>query len=225
MTELPAPPDYHPVDKAIGKTNDPEIAAALRLFASMPPSTGVLANPVRYHHTVTCRETPVELSIRSFGLRGCLLEEDIVTGSVEAMRVIFVGLFGRFPRHDERRAFSLLLSQVFTAAESRVLPTLAKFMKAFPNTPAHVAIQYWAAVRKATQDVGAVNPARPPEALLQDLIRIHLENVAAAATASYMRSLLKRRPGMSGRMLLRETKRFVESISRGDPFRAVFSLL
>jgi citrate synthase len=225
MTELPAPPDHRPVDKAIGKTNDPEIAAALRLFASMPPSTGVLANPVRYHHTVTCCETAVQLSIRSFGIRGCLLEEDIVTRSVEAMRVIFVGLFGRFPRPDERRAFSRLLSQMFTAAESRVLPTLAKFMKAFPNAPADVAIQYLAAVRKATQDVGAVNPARPPEVLLQDLIRIHLENVAAATNASYMRSLLKRRPRMSGRMLLRETKRFVESIPRDDPFRAVFSLL
>jgi hypothetical protein len=183
MTELPARPDYNPVDKAIGKTNDPEVAAALRLFASMPPSTGVLANPVRYHRTVTCCETPVELSIRSFGIRGCLLEEDIVTGSADAIRVVFVGLFGRFARASERRSFSLLLAQTFKAAESRVLPALAKFMKAFPNSPADVAMQYMAAVRKAMQHVGGVNPSRPPADLLQDLIRVHLENVVAGACA------------------------------------------
>src|SRR5207249_3511179 len=131
MSELPPAPEYNPVGKAIEKTSDPEVAAALRLFASMPPSTGVLANPVRYHHTVTCNGVPLELSIRSFGMRGCLLEEDIVTGSADAIRVIFVGLFGRFATAGERQSFRLLLSQEFSLAVKRVLPPLAEFMKAF----------------------------------------------------------------------------------------------
>src|SRR2546422_3371052 len=79
LSELPAAPEYNPVSKAIAKTNDSEIDAVLRLFASMPPSTGVLANPVRHHQEVNCNGVPLELSIRSYGLRGCLLEEDIVT--------------------------------------------------------------------------------------------------------------------------------------------------
>src|SRR6266581_8379271 len=111
LSELPAAPEFNPVSKAIAKTSDSEIASALRLFASMPPSTGVLANPVRYHHPIACDGFPLELNIRSFGIRGCLLEEDIVTGSADAIRVIFVGLFGRFATASERRWFSSLLSQ------------------------------------------------------------------------------------------------------------------
>ena len=53
LLELPAAPEYNPVRTAIGKTTDTEIAAALQLFASMPPSTAVFANPVRYHHTLS----------------------------------------------------------------------------------------------------------------------------------------------------------------------------
>jgi hypothetical protein len=109
LSEVPAAPEYHPVRAAIGKTTDKEIAAALQLFASMPPSTGVFANPVRYHHTIGCSGSPLELDIRSFGIRGCLLEEDIVKNSADAFRVIFVGLFGRFAGVREGRTFSLML--------------------------------------------------------------------------------------------------------------------
>src|SRR6267378_3855390 len=113
LSELPSAPEYSPVGTAIAKTNDSEIAAALRLFASMPPSTGVLANPVRHHLPIACNGVALELNIRSFGIRGCLLEEDIVTGAADATRVIFVGLFGRFASAGERRSFQLLLSQEF----------------------------------------------------------------------------------------------------------------
>src|SRR5881296_116265 len=166
LSELPHAPEYNPVGKAISKTTDPEIAAALRLFTSMPPSTGVLANPVRYNHTVTCNGVPVELNIRSFGIRGCLLEEDIITGSADAARVIFVGLFGRFPGAGERRSFSRLLSQAFEDAGKKVLPELAKFMKAFPSAHVDVAMQYMASIRKATGEVDAVHPSRPAADLL-----------------------------------------------------------
>src|SRR5262245_59662309 len=122
MSELPAVPEYNPVRKAIADTKDSQTASTLRLFATMPASTPVFANPVRYHRTVACGETSVDLNIRSFGIRGCLLEEDIVTGSADAMRVIFVGLFGRFATAEERRSFSAFLSREFKAAVKRILP-------------------------------------------------------------------------------------------------------
>lgn len=225
LSELPAAPEYNPVGKAIAKTDDSEIAAALRLFASMPPSTGVLANPVRYHQPITCNGALLELSIRSFGVRGCLLEEDIVTGSADAIRVIFVGLFGRFAQAGERRTFSLLLSQEFNLAVTRVLPSLAKFVKAFPDAPADASMQYMTSIRKATNDLRAVNGSRPTADLLRDLIRVHLENAAVGACSSYMRSLLSHRPNMSAGALLRQTKLFLESTRQSDPFRAIFSLL
>src|SRR5438105_12431467 len=133
LSELPDAPEYNPVRAAVGKATDTEIAAALHLFASMPPSTGVFANPVRYHHRLSCNGTPLELNIRSFGIRGCLLEEDIVTGSADAFRTIFVGLFGRFAGVHEGRAFSQSLSRAFKLAVKKVLPTIAQFMKAFPH--------------------------------------------------------------------------------------------
>ena len=225
LSELPAAPEYNPVGKAIAKTSDSEIAAALQLFASMPPSTGVLANPVRYHQPITCNGVPLELNIRSFGLRGCLLEEDIVTGSADAIRVIFVGLFGRFAKAGEPRSFGLLLSQAFNLAVKRVLPSLVKFMKAFPNAPADASMQYMASIRKAANDLQPVNPSRPTADLLRDLIRVHLENAAVGACSSYMRFLLSRRSDTSAGVLLRQTKLFLESAPQRDPFRAIFSLL
>jgi citrate synthase len=228
MSELPAAPEHNPVRKAIAKANDSEVAAALRLFASMPPSTGVLANPVRYHYPIACDGARLELNIRSFALRGCLLEEDIVTGSADALRVIFVGLFGRFATVRE-----------FESAVKRILQPTAKFMKAYPDAHADAAMQYMASIRKATNDVHAVNASRPAADLLRDLIRIHLENAAVAACASYMRSLLHRRRGMSVASLVRRTTLLLEATSpplrggvpegrgggRGDPFRMIFSLL
>jgi citrate synthase len=225
LSELPEAPEYNPVRKAIGKTADPEIAGALRLFASMPHSTGVFANPVRYQHTVQCNGMPLELNIRSFGIRGCLLEEDIVTGSADVTRVIFVGLFGRFASATEHRAFSEMLSDSFEQAVRKVLPAIAKFMKAFPNAPPDVSMQYMASIRKAAEVSAAVNRLRPAADLLQDLIHIHLENAAAGACSSYIRGLLRRRPNMSAATLLRQTKLFLKSTESNDPFRALFSLL
>lgn len=224
LSELPSAPEYSPVGTAIAKTNDSEIAAALRLFASMPPSTGVLANPVRHHLPIACNGVALELNIRSFGIRGCLLEEDIVTGAADATRVIFVGLFGRFASAGERRSFQLLLSQEFNLAVKRVLPSLAKFMKSFPNAPADASMQYMSSIRKATEASQAVNASRSSAELLRDLIRVHLENSAVGACSSYMRFLLRRRPTTSAVALLRQTKLFLESTGR-DPFRAIFSLL
>src|SRR4051812_26213545 len=86
LSELPAVPKYNPVARAIEKTTDPEIIAALQFFSHMPASTGIFANPVRYHQSVTCAGTAVELNIRSFGFRGCLLEEDVIAESADTLR-------------------------------------------------------------------------------------------------------------------------------------------
>lgn len=225
LSELPVAPEYSPVSRAIAKTSDSEIAAALRLFSSMPPSTEVLANPVRYHQSITCNGDPLELNIRSYGMRGCLLEEDIVTGSVDAVRVIFVGLFGRFATAAERRSFCVLLSQEFDLAVKRVLPPLADFMKTFPDARTDTSMQYMASIRKAGKDVQPVNASRPTADLLRDLIRVHLENAAVGACSSYMRFLLGRQPNAGAGALLRRTKVFLESAQPDDPFRAIFSLL
>src|SRR5262245_54061534 len=159
LTEIPAPPDFNPVGKAITKSADSEITAALRLFAGMPPSTGVFANPVRYRHTTSCNETSLTLNIRSFAIRGCLVEEDIVSGSVDAIRTIFVGIFGRFPSTRESRSFSRLLWQTFCAVVQNILPPLAQFMKAYPNATPQIAMQYMAAIRKASELDQRVGPA------------------------------------------------------------------
>ena len=92
---------------------------------------------------------PLELDIRSFAIRGCLLEEDIVTGSADAIRVIFVGLFGRFAQAGERRLFSFLLVQEFNLAMERVLSPVANFMKAFPNRRDRETRPFWAITNRA----------------------------------------------------------------------------
>jgi citrate synthase len=225
LSELPAAPEYNPVRVAIGRSTDKEITAALQLFASMPPSTGVFANPVRYHHTVNCTGSPLELDTRSFGIRGCLLEEDIVTGSADAFRVIFVGLFGRFAGVREVRTFASLLSDAFSLGVKNVLPTLAQFMKTFPQAAPNIAMQYMAAIRDAKSPAQAVNASRPPAELLRDLITTQMENAAVGACSSYMRVLLDRRPGTSTTKLAGQTRLFVESTARNDPFQTIFSLL
>jgi hypothetical protein len=149
-SELPAAPDYSPVRDAINETTDSKASAALRLFAGMPPSTGVFANPVRYQETVICNHEPVELSIRSFAIRGCLFEEDIVTGAADPMQTIFVGLFGRNAKSDELKRFSGQISIAMNRARNLVLPILAEFMRSFPVAASDVAMQYVASVRKAT---------------------------------------------------------------------------
>lgn len=224
LSELPAPPQYNPVRDALSETKDPKASAALQLFASMPPSTGVLANPVRYHEAVTCGDESVELSIRSFAIRGCLFEEDIVSGAADASRTIFVGLFGRFPGDEELGIFSRWLSDSLRDATDRVLPAVARFMKSFPEASTHVAMQYVAAVRKAESGAQGVR-SRPPADLLRDMVSRHLESAIAGACSSYIRELLNRKPQSSPAILARQTKSFLELSSTDDPFSSLFSLL
>jgi citrate synthase len=223
LSELPEAPLYDPLREVMAATTEPKIAATLQRFASMPRSTGVIANPVRHHCKVTCGGEAVDLSIRSFAIRGCVLEEDIVTGATNPMKTIFVGLFGCFPTSSEMRAFSRMLSTAFESAKERVLPELAEFMTAFPIATADIAMQHVAVLRKATQKTQGVR-SRSSADLLRDLIGVHMENVVAAASSSYMRALSERKGRSAGRLLQR-TRQFLESIETVDPFSTVFSLL
>src|SRR5262245_51851944 len=226
LSEVPPKPDHNPVRKAIETAKDmPDVAAALRLFSSMPPSTSVLANPVRHHHPVDCAGTPIELEIRSFTVRGRLFEEDIVSGRADAVQVIFVGLFGRPPATDEARTFRRLIAGAFESALDEPIRQTAGFMKQFPAVSPDIVAQHWASVRKAARPVGAVNAARPPDVLLSEMIGIHMENVAVSAAASYMRGLLASASRSTEKDLVKRTLKFINELDFSDPFRVIFSLL
>jgi citrate synthase len=209
LSELPPASDYKP---------EPPVAG-------LPPSTAIFANPVRYRHSVACDGTPVELRIRSFGIRGCILEEDIVAGSADALRVIFVGLFDRFASIMEARRFARVLSDAFLLGVKRTLRDVAVFVKAFPNAPANVAMQYMAAIRKASGAALAVNSSRAPADVLNDLIAVHLEHAAVGASASFMRGLLERRSDISVSTLVKQTRSFIDASPSNDVFHKIFDLL
>jgi citrate synthase len=189
FSEVPPKPDYNPVRKAIESSKDrPDVAAALKLFSSMPPSTAVLANPVRHHQQVAAGNATLELEIRSFTIRGRLFEEDIVSGKADATRVIFVGLFGRFPTEQEAALFRGYLSRSLALGIQRCFEKTREFMKTFPNASPDIAVQHWASFRKALRKVGPINTSRPPGELLAEMIEIHMENVAVAGLASALRA-------------------------------------
>jgi citrate synthase len=187
FSEVPPKPDYNPVRKAIDASKSQEVVAALKLFNSMPPSTGVIANPVRHHHRIAVGNAALELDIRSFTIRGQVLEEDIISERADAIRVIFIGLFGRWPSSEETKMFTEFLAQCFMLGLSRSFEKTKEFMGAFPNAPPDVAIQHWASIRKASRKIGAITASRPPSELLTEMIAIHMENVAVAGLASAMR--------------------------------------
>jgi citrate synthase len=184
---VPTKPDYKPVRKAIDASESQEVVAALKLFSSMPPSTGVIANPIRHHDRIAVANATLELDIRSFTIRGQLFEEDIISERADAIQVIFVGLFGRKPSDEEAKMFTEFLAQSFTLGMSRSFETTKHFMKTFPDAPPEVAMQHWASCRKASREIGAITPSRPANELLTEMIEIHMENVAVAGLASAMR--------------------------------------
>jgi citrate synthase len=211
FSEVPPKPDYSPVRTSIEASKDrPEVAETLKLFSSMPQSTAVLANPVRYHHRIAVGKTTLELDIRSFAIRGRLFEEDIVSGKADAVDVIFVGMFGRHPTNQEVSLFREHLTQSMDLGIQRCFEKTREFMKNFPGASPDIAMQHWATLRKAGRKDGQVNSSRPPAELLAEMIDVHMENVAVAGLASAMRAnspMGARVPGAT------------------DPFRFLFSML
>jgi len=174
FSNVPPKPDYDPVRKSIESSKDrPEVAAALKLFSSMPSSTAVLANPVRHHRRIAASDATLELAIRSFTIRGRLFEEDIVSSKADAIRVMFVGLFGRSPVHEEAALFREYLSRSLTLGIQRCSEKTCEFMKSFPNASPDIVIQHWASFRKAARKIGQINASRPPGELLSEMIEIH----------------------------------------------------
>src|SRR4026208_1721836 len=108
-SEFPAPPAYAPTRSCMERTQDRDAAALLGQFVSMPPSTAVFANPVRYNRALECDGQEVNVRIRSFTLRGAVQEESVVSGVVDAYEMIFAGLFGRIGDSDEIKLFRGLL--------------------------------------------------------------------------------------------------------------------
>lgn len=189
FSEVPPKPAYNPVRESMEASKDrPGVAAALKLFSSMPPSTSVFANPVRHHHQIAVDSTTLELDIRSFTLRGRLSEEDIVSGNADATHVIFAGLFGRCPSDAEAASFREYLSRSLERAMPQCFEETRDFMRRFPEAAPDIAMQHWAAVRKASRKVGQINSSRPAGELLAEMIDVHVENIAVAGLASAMRA-------------------------------------
>src|SRR5215469_5857836 len=188
FSEVPPRPDYNPVRTAIGASKSQEVVSALKLFNSMPPSTGVIANPVRHHHRIAVANNTLELDIRSFTIRGQGFEEDIICERADAIHVIFIGLFGRWPSNEEAKIFAEFLAQCFMLGLSRAFEKTKEFMGTFPDAPPEVAIQHWASFRKVSRKIGAITVSRPANELLTEMIEIHMENVAVAGLASAMRA-------------------------------------
>src|SRR6187431_1347049 len=93
---VPPPPDFNPVKQAVAKAEElgeKQIATTLGYFATMPASTGIIANPVLHHTPVDCNGATITLDIRSFTIRGTVPESDIVAGRVGPIDVIYTGLF------------------------------------------------------------------------------------------------------------------------------------
>jgi citrate synthase len=220
FSEVPVKPDFNPIRTAIENSQDrPDVAAALKHFASMPPATRVFANPARHRLEVPAASgATLELGIRSFTLRGKLQEEDIVNGTADAVRMIFAGLFDRVPDTQDATRFQKFIANALDAGLSKSMKAVADFMKSFPSASPDIVMQNRASVRKASHTPGAINSLRSPDKLLAEMIEIHMENVAVAAMSSYMRSL---KPADR----LRKTAAFIRSAAHDDPFRRVFSLL
>jgi citrate synthase len=188
FSEVPPKPEYNPVRDSMTASKDhPEVEATLKLFSSMPPSTGIFANPVRHRRRIEVDNATVELDIRSFAIRGQLFEEDVVSGKVDAAIVIFVGLFGRYPNQEEVRLFREYLAQSAELGMQRCFEKTQEFMQHFPAASPDIAVQYWASIRKATWKGGQISATRPPEEMLAEMIECHMENVAVAGLASAMR--------------------------------------
>src|SRR5688572_15308209 len=163
---LPPAPAHNPVKQAIDRANElgeKSIATTLGYFATMPASTGIIANPVLYHTPVDCNGTTITLDIRSFTIRGVIPEADIVRGSAGPMDVIFAGLFSGAgeqldPGYTKEKLEAFIDYSFFKSVGTRedrsfrggpLLDELAGFVKNYPGNGPEVAIQYMAALEKA----------------------------------------------------------------------------
>jgi hypothetical protein len=147
----PPPPDYNPVKQAVKRAEElgeKPIATTLGYFATMPASTGIIANPVLHHTPVDCNGTTITLDIRSFTIRGTVPESDIVAGKVGPIEVIYTGLFGS-QKGDAKELAAFIDQKYFQSLSGSLIEDGAAFVKKFPGLGPEVAMHHFSILAKA----------------------------------------------------------------------------
>ncbi len=246
LSYLPDASAYAPVTESIARADElgeEQITAVLNSFSSMPQSTTVFANPALHKTAVKCAETEITLNIRSFAIRGIVLESEIVAERLSPAFVIFAGLFGRKPEKDtdgldEEAVLSELIDRKFyrfadtrrdsVNGKQRLINQVAEFVKAFPEAGPEAVIQHFSTLRKlnAPRQRG-INSTRNPGSLLFELIGAHMENVALGAVSVYMRHQLRGNTALHPQVLaMRAKDLIVEHQKSGKTaFQTCYSLL
>jgi hypothetical protein len=236
---LPPAPAHNPVKQATARANElgeKSIATTLGYFATMPASTGIIANPVLYHQPVDCNGTTITLDIRSFTIRGVIPEADIVRGNAGPIDVIFTGLFSGAGEHVEsaegKKKLAAFIDQQFFDSQGPRIEEIASFVKRYPGLGPEVAIHYFAALGKARsgqeehQDHG-IHDERDAVSLLVEMITLHMQNVAVGGTSAYMNHLLQKNPEMSESELSSSASEFIAAEAAGgrNAFQVSYSLI
>ncbi|HEX5964405.1 MAG TPA: citrate/2-methylcitrate synthase [Pyrinomonadaceae bacterium] len=246
---LPPAPAHNPVKQATARANElgeKSIATTLGYFATMPASTGIIANPVLYHQPVDCNGTTITLDIRSFTIRGVIPEADIVRGSAGPIDVIFTGLFSGTgeqldPSYSREKFAGFIDQKFFESLGTRedhsfrggqLIKELAEFVAKYPGLGPEVAIQHFAALGKARlgkqeqQDHG-VHDDRDPVALLVEMITLHMQNVAVGGVSAYMNYLVMNNPLITESGLAQSAGEFIAAeVAEGrNAFQISYSLI
>lgn len=232
---LPSAPDYNPVKTAIARAEElgeKPIATTLGYFATMPASTGIIANPVLHHTPVDCNGTTITLDIRSFTIRGQVPESEIVAGKVGPIDVIFCGLFAESGNSANLAAF--IDQKFFAAAGSSLIDDLAAFVKQYPGLGPEVAMHHFLILDKARmgrqehqdEDRG-MHDERDGESLLVEMIAVHMKSVATGGISAYMNYLLLKNPQASTQELASAARQFIqeEREQKRNAFQVCYSLI
>ena len=236
---LPPAPAHNPVKQAIARANElgeKSIATTLGYFATMPASTGIIANPVLYHQPVDCNGTTITLDIRSFTIRGVIPEAEIVRGNAGPLDVIFTGLFSgpgeRVESATGKEKLGAFIDEQFLSSRGPRIEEIAEFVKRYPGLGPEVAIQHFAALGKARlghqeqQDHG-IHDERDAASLLLEMVTLHMQNVAVGGTSAYMNHLLNKNPQMSENELASSANEFIAAeVAEGcNAFQISYSLI
>ncbi len=231
---VPPAPEHNPVKQAVARAEElgeKQIATTLGYFATMPASTGIIANPVLHHTPVDCNGTQITLDIRSFTIRGTVPESEIVAGKVGPIDVIFTGLFGAPGNAADLAAF--IDQKFFEKANDRALiDDVAAFVKKFPGLGPEVAMHHFSILSKAklgrqeTENRG-VHDDRDPESLLVEMISVHMENVAVGAVSAFMNCVLFSKTQTTENDLAGLTREFLaeEVKQKRNAFQVCYSLI
>ena len=246
---LPLAPAHNPVKQAIARANElgeKSIATTLGYFATMPASTGIIANPVLHQQPVDCNGTTITLDIRSFTIRGVIPEADIVRGNAGPIDVIFTGLFSGAGEpldstYGKEKLAAFIDHKFFESLGTRedasfrggpLLEEVAAFVKKYPGIGPEIAIQHIAALEKARlaqtahQDHG-VHDDRDPVSLLTEMISVHMQNVAVGGVSAYMNYFLAANPYATERDLTASADEFIaQEVAEGrNAFQLSYSLI